>query len=273
MPEIDDRLVRISVEINGQLKRFEGLALVARGTKYANANQNDCEVVVTNLTSISRDYLLTETSPFNANRTPKRFIVEAGRKSYGFAKIFEGTIASATPSQPPDIALTIKALTGNDAKGNVIARSQPSQVSLSQVSQQVANDLGASLVFEATDKKLANYNFTGGALKQIDALGAAGNVNAFLDDGTLIVKDQSEALSGTARVLDMDSGLIGIPEITEHGVKVKYLLDNTSRLGGLLRVRSRLNPAATGDYVIYKLGFDIASRDTPFYWIAEARRI
>lgn len=273
MPEIDDRLVRISVEVNGQLKRFEGLALTARGTKYANANQNDCEVVVTNLTSLSREYLLTETSPFNANRTPKRFIVEAGRKSYGFGKIFEGVIASASPSQPPDIALTIKALTKNDAKGNVIARTQPASTKLSQVAQQVANDLDLSLVFEAQDKQLSNYAYTGGALKQVGALGLAGNVNAFVDDGTLVIKDAASALSGTMRVLDLDSGLIGIPEITEQGVKVKYLLDNTSRLGGLLRVRSKLNPAASGDYAIYKLGFDITSRDNPFYWIAEARRL
>lgn len=273
MADIDPRLVRISVEINGQWKRYEGLALVARGTKYANANQNDCEVVLTNLTSIARDYLLTETSPFNANRTPKRFVVEAGRQSYGLAKIFEGTIASATPSQPPDIALAIKALTGDDAKGKVIARNQPAQVRLSRVAQQVADDLNATLIFEAQDKQLANYNFTGGALKQIDALNHAGAVNAYLDDGLLVVKDAHAPLASTLRVLDLDSGLVGIPELTEQGVKVKYLLDNTSRLGGRLRVRSKLNPAASGDYVIYKLGFDIASRDTPFYWIAEAKRI
>lgn len=273
MADIDPRLVRISIEINGQFNRYEGLALTARGTKYANANQNDCEVVITNLTSVARDYLLTETSPFNSNRTPKRFVVEAGRQSYGYSKIFEGTIASATPSQPPDIALTIKALTGNDAKGNVVARTQPEQVRLSTVAQQVANDLGATLVFEAQDKQLANYNFTGGALKQVDALGKAGNVNVYQDDGALVVKNAEAALSGPARVLDLDTGLVGIPEITEQGVKVKYLLDNTSRLGGLLRVRSKLNPAASGDYAIYKLGFDITSRDTAFYWIAEARRL
>lgn len=270
--EIDDRLVRISVEINGQLKQYEGLALKASGTKFANANQNECEVTITNISSITRDYLLTETSPFNANRTPKKFIVEAGRKSYGYTKIYEGTIASATPSQPPDISLTIKALTANDKKGEVVARTQKGQAKLSDISKQVSNDLGLTLVFEAQDKLLSNYNFTGGALKQVEAVGLAGNVNAYVDDGLLVVKDASRALSNRLRVLDIDTGLIGIPEITEQGIKVKYMLDNTSTLGGTLRVKSKLNPAANGDYIIYKLGFDIASRDTPFYWIAEAKR-
>lgn len=270
MNEIDPRLVRISVEVNGTLHAFDGLALSASGTKYANANQNECEVKITNLDKPTRDFILSETSPFNASRTPKRFIVEAGRQSYGLSRIFEGVIASAVPTQPPDIAVTLKALTANDKKGDVIARSQPGQASLSRIARQVAGDLGVSLIFEATDKQIANYNYSGGALKQVDKLGEAGQVDAFVDDNTLIVKDARRPLINQIRVLNIDTGLIGIPEITERGIKVKFLLDNTTVLGGALRVQSRIYPAVNGDFTIYKLGFDIASRDTPFYWIAEA---
>ncbi len=66
--------------------------------------------------------------------------------------------------------------------------------------------------------------------------------------------------------------MIGIPEFTEQGIKVKMLLDNQTKLGGGLRITSSIYPAVNGDYVIYKLGFDIATRDTPFYYIAEAAR-
>jgi len=272
MNELDPRLVRVSVEVNGQLKSYDGLALVATGTKYANANQNECQVTLTNLDEATRNYILTETSPFNANKTPKKFIVEAGRVSYGLTKIYEGTIASATPSQPPDIAVTIKALTANDKKGEVVARSQPGQASLKKISGQVAKDLGATLRFEADDKQIGNYNYTGGALKQVDALGETGTVDAYVDDGVLVVKNSSQALAGEVRILNIDTGLIGIPEVTEHGVKVTYLLDNTSKLGGTLRIQSKIYPAIDGDYIIYKLGFNITNRDTPFYWIAEAKR-
>ena len=54
--------------------------------------------------------------------------------------------------------------------------------------------------------------------------------------------------------------------------KVKMLLDNQTRLGGGLRITSNIYPAVNGEYVIYKLGFQISSRDTPFYYIAEAAR-
>lgn len=272
MIELDPRLLRISVEVNGVMKAYDQLNMRATGTKFANANQNECEVVLTNLDKATRDFLLTETSPFNATRTPKRFIVEAGRLSYGLVKIFEGVIASVVPTQPPDISVTIKALTGNDKKSEVIATAQPAQTSLRRIASQVASDLGLGLAFQATDKQIANYNFTGGALKQVDKLGEVGAVDAFVDDSRLIVKNRGAALTGQLRVLNVDTGMIGIPEVTERGVKVKYLLDNSSVLGGALRLESAIYPTVNGDYTIYKLGFDIANRDTPFYWIAEASR-
>lgn len=272
MNELDPRLVRISIEVNGVLKSYDGLAMSASGTKYANANQNECEVKLSNLDKATLDFILTETSPFNANRTPKRFIVEAGRESYGLSRIYEGTIASSVPSQPPDVTLTLKALTANHKKSEVIARNQPGQTSLQRIAGQVANDLGLSLTFQATDKQIANYNYTGGALKQVDKLGEAGRVDAYVDDNTLIVKDANRPLSNQIRILNLDTGLIGIPEITEQGVKVKFLLDNQTVLGGAIRLESKIYPTVAGDYTIYKLGFDIASRDVPFYWIAEAKR-
>lgn len=272
MPELDPRIVRVGIEVDGAIKYYEGLNMSIQGMKYGNENQNECNVTITNLQKETRDYILSETSPFNKNKKPKKLIVEAGRESYGTTQIFIGDITNATVSQPPDIALGIKALTGNHSKGNVIARSQPAQTPLRRVAEQVASDLGVSLNYQAKDKSIANYSFTGGALKQVDKLQQAGNVNAYLDDGVLVVKDWNVPLAGKKRVLNLDTGMIGIPEVTEQGIKVKFLLDNQTTLGGGLEIKSKMYPAIDGEYVIFKLGFDIASRDTPFYWIAEAKR-
>jgi len=206
VPELDPRLLRISIEINGQLKIYEGLAMTASGTKYANANQNECEVKITNLDQATRDYLLTETSPFNKNKTRKILLVEAGRVSQGYSLVFAGDITSAVGGQPPDITMTLKATTGDFAKGDII------------------------------------------------------------------FKDYNAALVRRVRTLNLDTGMIGIPEFTEQGIKVKMLFDNQTVLGGGLDVTSKLNPAANGVYTVYKLAFELASRDTPFYYIAEATR-
>lgn len=270
--DLDSRIVRVGIEIAGKLRTYDGLAVSVSGTKFANANQNDCEVKITNLARATRDYLVTEASPYNKSGTRKRLIVEAGRTSTGVATVFVGDISSAFVGQPPDVVVTIKAATGDHDKGNVIQRSQPGLCSLRQIAAQVAKDLGLSLNYQCDDRQIANYSFTGGALRQVDQLGAAGRVNAYVDDGALILKNYGAPLAGSTRILDLDTGMIGVPEFTERGIKVKMLFDNQTKLGSGLQVSSIINPAANGSYTVYKLGFELASRDTPFYLIAEAQR-
>jgi hypothetical protein len=269
---IDQRIVKVSVEIGVRTHTYQDLYISARGMKYANALQNECEITILNLNKQTRDYLLTETSPFNTNYVPKTITLEAGRQSYGTFRVYVGNVVAASVSQPPDIGITLKCLTGNFQKGNIIARNQPSQVSLSQVAKQVAKDLGTYLTFQAADKSISNFSFAGAALKQVEHLAFSGGVNVFIDDNTLVVKDQNVPLNNIVTVVNQNTGMVGIPELTEQGIRVVFLLDNRTVLGGTLRVSSVLNPAVNGDYVVYKLGFDIANRNDPFYYIAEAAR-
>lgn len=272
MASIDPRVVKVGIEINGELRVYENLYVTASGTKFANPLQNECEIKIANLSKEVRDYLLTETSPFNTNKTPKRVIIDAGRESTGTFRLYEGDITECIPSQAPDIMLTLKAKTGQFNKGTIVAVSQAPQVPLSRIAKDVADSLSLSLVFEAKDKNISNYSFSGAALKQVEKLSAAGHVNAYIDDKNLVVKDYNEPLQGVSYTLSAETGMVGIPEATEQGIKVKYLLDPKSQLGGQLTVESEANKALSGDYVIFKLSFDISSRDTQFYWIAECKR-
>lgn len=270
--ELDPRIMRIGVQVSdGRIKWYDqGFNISASGTKYANPIQNECEARITNLDAATRDYLLTETSPFNLNRTQKKLIVEAGRVSTGLAVVYEGDIVSVTGTQPPDIQVCIKAKTGDFQKGNVIAKSNSGNTQLSNIAKGVANDLGLRLDFQATDKQISNYSHSGAALKQVDRLQTTGAVNAYINNGTLVVKDFNIPLKARTRVLNLDTGMIGIPEFTEQGIKVKMLFDNQTDLGYGLEIKSVMNPAANGTYTVYKLGYELTSRDTPFYLIAEA---
>lgn len=272
MAELDPRIVLIGIEVNGVLKTYDDLYVIASGTKFANANQNECEVKIANLDKATRDFLLTETSPFNKNRKRKILRVEAGRRSTGTALVYQGDITSAVGSQPPDIMLTLKSATGDYLKGNIVAKSAAPLTPLRNLAQSIALELGLSLVFEAKDKQIGNYSFSGGALKQVNQLGIMGKVNAFVDDGKLVVKEYNVPLKGRTRVLNQDTGMIGIPEFTEHGIKVRMLFDNQTVVGSGLDIRSVMNPAINGLYTVSKLGFEIANRDVPFYYIAEATR-
>lgn len=270
---LDDRIIRVGIEVAGQLKIYEGLNIKAAGTKYGNNNQNECTVQIMNMDRDSRNFILTETSPFNRHRVLKRLVVWAGRKSYGVQQIFQGDITEASVSQPPDIVLQVKALTANFEKGNIVARNGGDTMNLSELSQTVARDLGVQLEFQATDKKIAAYSYTGSAVKQVDKLAEIGLVDAYVDDGVLVVKNMNIPLSNRTRILNKNSGMIGIPELTEHGVRVKFLLDNQTQVGTMLTIQSELNPSLNGNYTIYKLSFDISNRDQQFYYIAEGVRI
>lgn len=268
MANLDPRLLRVSVEVNGQLRTYDNLAIVVQGQKFANANQGEANVSIINLDREVSDQILTEASPFNRNRTPKRVIVEAGRQSTGYSTVYSGNIYRATSTQPPDQILTIRGLTGNFQAGNIVAKSQPPSTPLSDIVTEVGQDIGMAVDFQASNRRIANYTHNGAAIKQVDKLNDMG-VEAFVDNDTLVVKDRNTAKRGSRHIVRPED-IVGKPEITEQGVRVTILFDNRVQLGGELDLTSRQYPAVSGRYNIYKLSYHLANRDTPWYLTMEA---
>ena len=269
----DDRIVRLGIEVNGDVKTYdESFFIIAYGVKYATAIMGECQARIDNIDKTTRDYLLTQTSPFNLNRTAKKLTLDVGRQSYGTFRMFEGNIIACNPSQPPDIGVGFKSLTLSFMLGNIIARTEPENTNMRTIAQHIATDLGVALDFQATDKQINNYQFTGAALKQVQILCDAGNVDAFIDNDKLVVKDRNAGRNGSAILISKATGMVGVPEVTEQGVRVRVLIRNEIRIGDSITIESDVNPAANGTFVIYKLIFEIASRDTPFYWIIEATK-
>ena len=273
MNEIDPRIIRCEIEIGGKMNIYEDVYIQASGQKTANTLQNECTIKIGNLSKPVRDYLITETSPYNWPRKRKRVVLYAGRRSYGTFKLFEGDIIGCSPTQPPDVMLTMKARTGVFFMTDFISGSYAEAINLSTIAGDIAKSMDLTLDFQGRDKQISNYNYTGTKLQQVNRLSDAGSFNAYIDDDRLIVKDSDAPLENLAFSLNKHSGLIGVPEVTEQGIKVKYLLDPQSRPGASLTIDSEINPAANGTFVIYKLNFDISNRDTPWYSTAECRRL
>lgn len=287
---IDNRIIKVSIEINGQIKTYEDIKLEASGEKYANQNQDTCEVKITNVDKETMNYILTETSPFNKNKTPKSIKIEAGRVSYGVSTIYEGNIVSSFSSREKsgsndekskgisyisrtdgDITLNIKCLTQNFQKGNIVSKSEEPNTPLSTICKNVSDSVGVILDFQATDTEISDYSFTGSSIKQVNKLNQLSLINAFIDGNVLHVKDINKPLNNIETIVNLNTGMIGIPEVTEQGIKITMLLDNKTKIGGLMKVNSEIYPQVNGEYIIYKLGFHITNRDTPFYWIAEGK--
>ena len=273
MPQFDNRIFQIVLNYGTtQLTIDEGGYITASGQKFANALQDECTIQIANLQQQTRNLLATQLTPFNRDQARKSVTLSAGRVSTGLFPLYSGDIVECTPSQPPNIVLTIKSKTCQFFKNMLVAQSQNLTAPLSQITQQVASTMGLGTRFEATDKTIANYSYTGSAIKQVDKLGDAGAVDAYVDGQTLVVKDKGEPLKNETLVCSEQTGMIGIPELTEYGVRVKMLLAPTLKLGGSINLTSVLMPLLNGVYVIYKLGFEIASRDTNFYSIIEAAK-
>lgn len=266
---IDPRLITVTFAVNGKLNTFtQDFTMRISGKKYANPLQNECEIEIYNLDRDTRNYILTETSPFNANRTAKIANVYAGRVSTGTFLVYTGDIALATITQPPDIGLKMKCGTSHFLKGKVGGRSGGKSGNLNIIASGVAKNLNLSLNNQAKDRSIANYSYNGDALGEVVNLQNAG-VDAFVDDGQLVLKEAGLPLSGSVVNVSEETGMIGVPEVTEKGLKVTFLFNSAAKLGGAVQVTSKLNPSANGLFVIYKLNFKLDSRERNFYYIAE----
>jgi hypothetical protein len=149
----------------------------------------------------------------------------------------------------------------------MVAYAGLSTIQISQLASYIADAMGVSLVFEATDKSISNFSYSGPLYGLVVELQRTANIDAFLDDDKLIVQDRGKNLKDQiVSVSEADRNMIGIPTFFEWGVVAKVLADPSVRLGGAIRVNSLINPAANGDYVICKMDYELCSRDTPFYF-------
>lgn len=278
MDELDPRLLQIIIEIGANTHTFDQqLTIYAQGVLFANELLDTCEVTIYNLDRATQDYLLNATSPYTPNHEPKYLTILAGRKSYGTTLIYKGSILVSSVSQPPDIGITFRCLSAPNFSNTVYSTGAPGISSANEILQRLANRMNAQLTNQANNlPMLSNYSFTGTAQQEMAYLNTFGNYTVFLTKGNtdlLFVRDIFTYLTGVLRVVSEANGMIGIPEWTELGAKVTFLIDSKTTVGSYIDIDSKRYPTFSGRYGIFKLGFSLASRDTPFYYIADAARL
>lgn len=262
---MDKRILQIGIEVNGQLKIYEHLNISAKVNKSSDSKQNTCEVTISNLLKETMDYLVTETSPWNPQQKPKVLTVLAGRESTGVERVFLGDIVSATPSPPPDRTLVIKAQTLAGTKYKWASVSSAKTVQLDELCQKVAQSFGLNLQMEANNKTISNYCFNGPLSKQVKKLELVGDVDVYVDDDSLVVKNLGKALLGQSRVVSVHTGMIGVPMLDEKGVRTRVLYDPMFSMGMAIDIQSEINPAAVGQFVVYNMAYSLANRAQDWY--------
>lgn len=269
---LDPRLLKVTIDLDGVPHVYERLAISVKGTKYTSAISNICEVRIANIDKPTREKLLTEGTPWARLEPPKNSIlIEAGRESIGLHQVYIGDITTVNVTQAPDIWLVMRSITGKQLKNDTVAMSQSASAKFSLIASQVAERLEMPLDFSAQDKDVANFSFSGSAEQMVDVLGTLSkDVDAYIDDDRLIVKPRFESNISAILDININTGLIGIPEFVGRDVRCTVLLTSEIRLGQRIQLSSLAYPAVDGEYIIYRLTFDLANRDSPFYYIIEA---
>ena len=267
---IDKRLLKIEIEVGDTIRTYTDLDISASGTKLSNEIPNEFTIKINNLSKDTRDKILTETNILDKNLKKKKISIYAGRVTTGYSLIFKGDIRQATPSQPPDISLTIITYTGDSAKFETTSRSGGEMIKLSILAKQIANDLGLNLVFEATDKQVGSYSYTGSKIKEVEKLNEVGGINAYVDDDDLIVRNKNVPQKGYIFDISKKNGLIGLPLINERGVSFTILFNEQIIIGSKINLTSEINPTANGSWCVYKITYDLQNRNQSFYMKIEA---
>jgi len=277
----DNRIFDLTISLAGEIiaQYDQSFYIIATGTRYTNGNFGECAMRIDNISKIIRDYIITQTTPWANPRQNAQITLNVGRESYGTFQLFQGDMIGANVTQPPDIGLTFRAATSAATIGYANAVSSPPSATLLSICQQVANNLSAGsptpivLDFQSTQggKSIGNYTFSGPVTNQVNKLATLADITAHVENGKLTILDIGTPRVAVPIVVNAQTGMVGVPEITEIGVRVRMLIQNNILLGSPVTVQSVLNPSANGNFYVVRLSFEVASRDTPFYWIMDLR--
>lgn len=266
------------IKVNGgedvaNAKRLEGVSVRFRIEKTLNAVMNKAKISLANLSRPDVEYLTSFTSWALEIEKRKRIRLFAGYEGQNVGLIFDGDITSALPSLPPDEWLEVEALSGFYDNQNVASISIEGETSFKEICEKVAQELGLSLRFHVkTDRYVDGFTYQGGARNVIYKLNDLFQACAYQDGKTLYVRDLEQEYDGTAKLINEESGLIGIPHPGPLGVDLTVLLDPTIELGKPIKLESKRIPSASGVYYPYALVHEGESRGNPFYTHLKCQR-
>jgi hypothetical protein len=287
MTTFDQRILTVEIVFEENSLVYAGpLYIKATGSKTIISQQNTCTIQLGNLNKSERDYLLSNCNQnLQAQYKVRRVRVMAGRQSVQSWQVFEGDIVQASISQPPDTMLTIRCTTNARDRTQWLTWSNLSNVKLGDIAQQIATLMGLTLQIDPEVNQnyiIPRFTFNGPAAALIIRLselggpaatdGLNGGVRVWVDDTVLHVANWKKGLTGNKVQISAQTGMVGIPEFTEYGIKVRTLADRNIVLGGAMQLTSQVVPVMNADYVISRLDYDLSTRSQEFYYDVWAYR-
>ena len=273
---MDKRVCYVQIQTPSGDKEIHNISIRGRITRKMSETGSTAKISIANLSREDVEYLTTYTSPYVDQSKKKRINVFAGYESTGVGMIFSGDIYSALPEGLPDTWLNIEAKTEYFNQQNIITLAQ-GRMNTKSLASVAANQLGVNLVWRSKSEKFIDaFNFTGAKAKLLNRINKLDNFHAYIDNNNLYVVDKDEQppeesntsttkKTGYVKVINGDSGLIGLPQPDEYGVKIKVLLDPSVNLADWFKLESKRLPIVNGFYQVYEMTYDFATREPQYY--------
>lgn len=250
------------------LKRIDGLAIKGKVSRKGGSTQAEAQISIANLPNEDIEYLTTFTSPYMRPKTKKLIRVYAGYSQTGYGQIFSGDIEEAIPQDMPDTWLNIKAKSLSYANRTPLSFGV-NNITSKDLAQGIAKELGLNFDWKATSQKsFDSFHHTGSQTGLIREYNKLDDVTMYEDNGVLRVVDKVNSRPTSdkgVKLISKDTGMIGLPEPDQYGVKVKCLLDASLNLSKWIKLQSVKLPTLNGYYQVYDLDFDFANREQNFY--------
>jgi hypothetical protein len=283
---LGQRVLRVTFSFqSGDVTLDETLDLRVKLQKAAIAQQQQCEIIVTDLSASLRAKLLTEFTAWNKrnidngqpNTTQQSYVnvtVQAGYQNVGqplnAITIFTGQVAIAGPmGDLPNMAVKITCFSRQIDKTAYVTQVPPGQMTFKAYATWIAAQMGVNLVCQTSYDSVvvtnpgASVHTVGDLIIDIQNYYRP-NVAAFVDNNTLYVKDVNKVIT-TSNTVTIDE-FIGMPLWDEWGCEFECLFNTQLILPCQAILVSTMNPSLNKyGYVIYALSYDLASRDGPFY--------
>lgn len=282
------RLVRVTVSGSGGSAIFDGGQAPADGfkidftvSKGIGSKQNTATVTLWNLTKSNRSKLGEEFD---------QITLEVGYKDTGLSTIFKGQIRDVTHDKSsPDISSAIECGDGDEgvnkgaASKTFPAGTKPKEIVEHLRDQMPKVEKGEIVGLDDLPAYRRPVTVFGWSARELDQLGREHGFYWSIQNGKFNAVKNTKHLGGDI-VVSRESGMIGIPQETDKGVKVKTLLNPRIEPGKTIEVKSdfldeesgkdkRDSDAGGGKFRVQSVTHSGSSRGDEFYTEADANRV
>lgn len=240
------------------------------------AISNVATIEIMNMNDQDRAALVGEFTARRARKNLTPFIpveIRIGRASDTGSelpnRIFVGCICTTNMTNPPNINVQIQCATNQNDRAQLSAVNYPKTGTFENLVNWSAGQLGLTPIYDVdggprtvrVQPKIYNV----AALPVMLQAMYRKDIAVYIDDDKLIVKSIFKALNGPVIDVNVNTGLIGVPAMTEWGVRFMTLADVAVKIGGAVKLTSIMNPALNGTYVVTSVEYTLESRGNSWY--------